>query len=208
MAITGEFLKEFISKGISYESYRNLIDTLQLEGRSTAVEDTEERAHYTSLNVKRMDRIDKKVDLLQTINLRLLELSGNYTFLLLAESWCADASQIVPVIAKIAANSYQINLKILLRDENLGLMDEFLSNGGRAIPKLLIIDRDEDRIVGEWGARPQEAVEMVKAYKAEHGKIDENFKIGLQKWYNKNKGIAIQEEILEVLELVDEKVLA
>ncbi len=207
MAVKSAFLKEYMAKGISYVEYRNLIHTLQLKGKSTAVEDNADRIHYTSLNVKRMDRIDKKVDLLNSTDLRLLGLSGHYTFLLLAESWCADASQIVPVIAKIATSSYQINLKILLRDENLTLMDEFLSNGSRAIPKLLIIDREEDCVVAEWGARPKEAVQMVQDYKAEHSKIDENFKIGLQKWYNKNKGIAIQEEILELLEEVEEKIL-
>ncbi len=207
MAVTSELLNEYLAKGISYEAYRNLIDKLQLEGRSTAVEDNEDRIQYTSLNVKRMDRVDKKVDLLNSISLRLLGLSGQYTFLLLAESWCADASQIVPVIAKIASNSYQINLKILLRDENLPLMDKFLSNGGRAIPKLIIIDREDESVVAEWGARPEEAIKMVQDYKAEYGKIDAQFKIELQKWYNKNKGVAIQEEILELLEEVEEKVL-
>ncbi len=207
MAVTSEFLKGYIENGMSYEAYRNLIDERQKEGRSTAVEDNPDRIHYTSLNIKRMDRVDKKVDLLDSVNLRLLGLTGQYTFLLLAESWCADASQIVPVIAMIARNSYQINLKIILRDENLPLMDEFLSNGGRAIPKLLIIDREDGNVVAEWGARPKVAVNMAKAYKEQHGKIDEAFKIELQKWYNKNKGIAIQEEILEVMEEVEEKVL-
>jgi hypothetical protein len=206
MALTKEQFKEKIASGISYEAYRSLINTLQAEGRSTAMDDNSDRVYFTGLNVKRMDRLDKKMEVLDSIKLRMTGLGRAYTFLLLAESWCADASQIVPVIARFADVNAQIDLKILLRDEHLDLMDQFLTNGGRAIPKLILLDKETLEIVGEWGPRPETANAMAKDYKEEHRKIDETFKVNLQKWYNKNKGVEIQEELMTILEKAEETI--
>jgi hypothetical protein len=54
-------------------------------------------------------------------------------------------------------------------------------------------------IVGVWGPRPQGALNLILDYKATHGKIDETAKTNLQKWYLHDKGISIQQEIMEML---------
>ncbi|MEM0931756.1 MAG: thioredoxin family protein, partial [Bacteroidota bacterium] len=92
-------------------------------------------------------------------------------------------------------------LKILLRDENLSLMDKFLTQDARSIPKLIIWDKDKNDILGEWGPRPKVAAQMVQDYKKEHGQLSAQFKQDLQVWYNKNKGVDVLEEVVDLLAL-------
>lgn len=74
--------------------------------------------------------------------------------LIITESWCGDAAQNVPVLEKIAAESDMIETRYILRDENLDLMDPFLENGSRSIPKLFALDRTNLKVLGAWGSRP------------------------------------------------------
>jgi hypothetical protein len=92
----------------------------------------------------------------------------------------------------------QIDLKLVLRDENLELMDLFLTNGGSAIPKLIILDT-ENNVINTWGPRPTVATNMVAAYKTEHGSLDADFKQDLQVWYNKNKGKSTQDDLVNLI---------
>ena len=55
---------------------------------------------------------------------------------------CGDAAHVLPVLNKFAENDTTITLSILLRDDNEELMDRFLTNGTRSIPKLIILNAD------------------------------------------------------------------
>jgi hypothetical protein len=77
-------------------------------------------------------------------------------------------------------------------------MQHFLTNGARAIPKLVIIDAETLAVIADWGPRPEPAKNLILDYKATHGIVDETAKIELQKWYLQDKGIAIQNEILKI----------
>src|SRR5690606_6916987 len=123
------------------------------------------------------------------------------TWLVISEPWCGDAAQSLPLLNKTAQLSPNISLKIVLRDENLELMDAFLTQGSRSIPKLIILDIEKGRIVGEWGPRPSMATQMVEACKRENGKLTDAFKQELQVWYNKDKGKNILNDIVELLAL-------
>ena len=116
----------------------------------------------------------------------------------LTESWCGDASPSLPVMNKIAELNSNIEFKIVLRDENLDLMNLFLTNGGMSIPKLIVIDNDQEKVIADWGPRPSIATKMVEDYKAEHGSLSAAFKQDLQVWYNKDKGQNILQDIVTV----------
>ena len=118
--------------------------------------------------------------------------------MVLSEGWCGDAAQIVPVIHKMAEVTDKIELKIALRDDNDVLMQHFLTNGGKAIPKLIILDAESFQVLADWGPRPHGAKQLIVDYKATHGVVDEAAKIELQKWYLHDKGLSIQQEILEI----------
>lgn len=191
-----ELIKESLKTSLSYLEYRNLISTLLSEGKSTGHIQNDDMKHYSELNVSRMNRIEKTVALLPEVISNLEQLTKKYIWLVLSEGWCGDAANIVPVLHKMAEATAQIELRIVLRDEHDELMQHFLTNGGKAIPKLLVLDTETLDVVADWGPRPQEAKQLILDYKAAHGVVDEPAKIALQKWYIHDKGISTIKEVL------------
>jgi len=187
-----------IKKGVNYSTYRTLIKGLLVEGKSTGNEQSDAILNFSKLNDKRMDRLDKTLKISEETKATLNHLSDNFTLLVLAEGWCGDAAQILPVINKIAEASPKISLKMVCRDENEALMNQFLTNGGKAIPKVIIVN-NKNEVLNSWGPRPSIATNMVNDYKAAHGSLDAEFKKDLQIWYNKDKGNNTQKDLLELL---------
>ena len=146
-----------------------------------------------------MKRWDKTVKISEEAKTFVSGLQHQMTWLVITESWCGDAAHVVPVINKLAELNDNIKLHVVLRDENLSLMDQYLTNGGRAIPKLLMIDDETGDVVNTFGPRPSEATNLVNDYKQKHGTLTPEFKEELQFWYNKNKGQNIIEDITQKL---------
>jgi thiol-disulfide isomerase/thioredoxin len=190
-----------LSNSYSYTEYRKLVTDLLAEGKSTGSEQSEDLTHYSSLNETRMNRLEKTIKITETTISKLQNLNKNYIWLVISEGWCGDAAQLLPIIHKMAAESKdKIELKIVLRDENPDLMNLFLTNGGKAIPKLIIIDKEKLKVLADWGPRPKGASELVNNYKKEFGAFDETIKTNLQLWYLHDKGISTQNEIMEIME--------
>jgi len=189
-----------IAKSSSYQQYRNLIAKLAQDGQTSGTNINPDYIHYTKLNESRMHRLDKTLEVIEDVKLFLENLSKESIWLVLAESWCGDAAQILPVINKMAEVSDKIDLRIVLRDENEDLMNLFLTDGTKSIPKLIIIDKANGEVVSDFGPRPKPAKQLILDYKATHGVVDEAAKIELQKWYLADKGVTIQKEIVALLQ--------
>ena len=187
-----------LNKAISYQDYRTLVKELVAKESTTGAEKTEALANYTMLNDRRMKRWDKTVKVTEAIKEDVSALKVNQTWLVLTESWCGDAAQTLPVINKVATVSNNIDLKIVLRDENEELINLFLTNGSKSIPKLIALDTHKN-VLNSWGPRPSKATKMVKEYKEKHGTLDADFKRDLQIWYNKDKGKNTQKDLLKLL---------
>ncbi len=198
-----DIIKESIRKSYSYQDYRNKISELLLEGKSSGNEQSEALTKYSELNKTRMNRLDKTIEITADFTEQLRQLKGNYIWLVLAEGWCGDAAQIVPVIHKMALLSPAIDLKLVFRDENEDLMNQFLTNGTKGIPKLIVVDKNSLEVLGDFGPRPTGAQQFMIDYKATHGKIDETAKADLQLWYFHDKGLAIQKEIMDVMQSIE-----
>jgi len=196
-----EIVQEYIAKGMDYPRYRELVRQLALMGKCTGPNQSEAMVNYTKLSDRRMARWDKTFKISEYVQQKLGALDKELTFLVLTESWCGDAAASLPIINKVAEASPNITLKVVLRDESLDLMDTFLTNGARSIPKVIVLDKGNNEIMGEWGPRPSIATQMVEDCKREHGKLTDAFKEELQVWYNKNKGENILGNILELLTL-------
>jgi hypothetical protein len=142
-----------------------------------------------------MKRLDKTIKISEETRQKVQALKETQTWLVLTEGWCGDAAQNLPVLNKIAELNENIDMKFVLRDENLELMDLFLTNGGRSIPKLIALDKNNN-VLKTWGPRPSFANKMVTEYKAKNGNLDAQFKQDLQVWYNKDKGKSTQEDFI------------
>lgn len=195
-------IKNSLKRGVSYSTYRTLIKGLLVEGKSTGKEQSEDLLNYSKLNDSRMDRLDKTIKISEETIQVLNSLTENFSFLILAEGWCGDAAQILPVLHKIAEATPKIKLRVVCRDENDELMNSFLTNGSKAIPKVIIVN-SKNEVIDTWGPRPSTATKMVKDYKELHGSLDAEFKKDLQLWYNKDKGVNIQTDIINLLTSVE-----
>ena len=192
-------LKNSLSKSSTYSGYRTQITSLLQEGKSSGNEQSEALTHYSELNEVRMNRLDKTMKVSDENCQRLQNLKRNYIWLVISEGWCGDAAQILPVITKMAEQSEKIELKIVFRDENEALMNLFLTNGTKSIPKLIFLEKNTLEVLGDFGPRPKGAVQLISDYKTIHGIVDETAKTQLQLWYLHDKGISIQNEILDLL---------
>ena len=183
----------------SYLEYRKLISDLLFEKKSTGDEQSEDLTHYSELNETRMNRLDKTIKITEQISLKLKSLTREYIWLVISEGWCGDAAQLLPIINKMAIESGKIDLRIVLRDENEELMKLFLTNKKKAIPILILVDKETGSVLGNWGPRPKAAADLVTDYRKEFGVIDETLKTNLQLWYLHDKGISTQNELINLM---------
>jgi hypothetical protein len=195
-------MKKIIEKSLensyTYQQFRNLVSHLLTENKSTGNIQSEEITAFSSLNDSRMKRLDKTIKISDKTSIAMNTISQPQTWLVIAEGWCGDAAQNLPIIHKIAETSNLVNLKVVLRDDNEDLMNLFLTNGGKSIPKLVVLDKNNN-VLNTWGPRPTIAAQMVTNYKTEYGVIDANLKQNLQVWYNKNKGENIQDDFIKLV---------
>lgn len=193
-------IQQTLLYSFSYSEYRKKVTELIAKGKSTGHEQSNDLLHYSELNEARMNRLEKTIAIVDEVKAKLENLDKKYIWLVLAEGWCGDAAQILPVIHKMAETTNKVELKIALRDDNDALMQHFLTNGGKAIPKLIVLDAETSEVIADWGPRPHGAKQLILDYKAAHAVVDETAKIELQKWYLHDKGISIQQEIVEMHE--------
>ncbi|MAQ74708.1 MAG: thioredoxin family protein [Aquimarina sp.] len=194
-----EIIEKALQDSYTYGEYKELVGKLLNEGKSTGPNQSEDLLNYSMLNDRRMKRWDKTVKLEPHIIDKVSGAVLNVTWLLITEGWCGDAAHALPVLNRIAELNKGIDLKLVLRDDHEELMQLFLTNGSKSIPKLIIYDNDKREVLHTWGPRPSEATKLVNDYKAEHGSLDPVFKQELQMWYNKNKGKNIADDISELI---------
>jgi hypothetical protein len=124
-------------------------------------------------------------------------------FLVIAEDWCGDASNTVPVLAKLVDSVPGLELKVILRDANPDVMDRYLTNGARSIPIVIALD-ESFRELGHWGPRPTELQAWVMANRATMPKTELYPQV--RKWYARDHGETTLREVLEVAGLPVAKV--
>ncbi|WP_439150956.1 thioredoxin family protein [Winogradskyella sp.] len=188
-----------LKKSITYAEYRDLVSALVEKQSTTGNEKTEALANYTMLNDRRMRRWDKTVKVSDDIINQIRIFSKKTTWLVITESWCGDAAHIMPVINKIAELNDNIDYRVVLRDENEALMNAFLTNGGKSIPKLIMIDNETNEVLDTFGPRPSVATALVNDYKEKHGQLTPEFKEDLQRCYNKDKGQSTIQDLVKLL---------
>jgi hypothetical protein len=196
-----------IAQALTYEEYRALVTRLLGEGKTTGPNQSPALLHYAELNEQRMDRIDKTFRLTSEASELLHELNKRpLLWLTLTEGWCGDASQIVPALNALAKASDCITLRLLLRDEHPDLMDQFLTNGSRSVPKVIFVDPADNRVLGSWGPRPTGGQARFLEFKQQmdaapdketRQQLYEDAKLAVHTWYARDKTATTQREVLQ-----------
>ena len=195
-------MKKYVEESLSYKEYIALIDELLAKGETTGPNQSDALLHYGKLNRRRMQRLGKTVELTASVKTAAREVKRKMIWLIITEGWCGDAAQNIPVIEKIASESVNIETRYVLRDENPELIDQFLSEGARSIPKLVSMDADTLEVIGSWGARPAAAQALFHELKRQ-GVAKPLIMENLQRWYNDDRSGSIQNEFAQLIEQWD-----
>lgn len=184
-------------QGLTYEAYFELMTERANQETAGLSEEDADRVTYTKLNLQRSDRIGRTYQVRPTLKAALHQLEPPQLWMVLTEPWCGDSAQCLPYIAAMAEVNPGIELRILLRDQNLDIMDQFLTGSSRSIPKLVAY-RASGAEIFQWGPRPAEAQKVFEQAKAEG--LEKPELLGrLHLWYGRDRGKAIEEEFEDLL---------
>lgn len=182
----------YLSKGISYQQYQ------QQMAEDLALNPDLQTKEYINLNQRRMQRVEKTYTVSAALLQQVKKLQHKIHWIVITEHWCGDASQSLPVLHKVAAMSDgMIELQLVYRDQNNELMDQYLTNGTRSIPKLIQLD-EWLNVTGIWGPRPGVAQKLVKELKA-NSATAATYASELHLWYAKDKQQELEKEIAQLL---------
>jgi hypothetical protein len=189
-------MENILKEAMTYNEYKSLIEKLLKEGKTTGTTQNAELVNFTELNQQRMNRVEKQFKIRSGLENALQKLNQHLTWLILAEAWCGDCAQNIPALAKIAEYSNnKIHLKIIISSEYPEVLDNYLTNGTRSIPKLISFD-DHINELFVWGPRPFPAQEILYHYKENKDKMSwDDFEKKLHFWYAKDKSVTLQEEL-------------
>lgn len=142
--------------GLSYDEYRTY--WREQKEASPKVKDPDERKmlHYLNYNWERQGHVHNNYGPSGDLRAAVTKIEEPQRWMVLTEPWCGDSAFLLPIIAEAAALTDNITLRILLRDDNLDVMDQYLTDGSRSIPKLVAFGPDgQERFA--WGPRPAPA---------------------------------------------------
>ena len=182
---------------MDFQAYTTLFDTLLNDPSPKAPYDNSSYINYTKLNRSRMNRWMKTGTLTDAAIAAVKRIDSPQHWIVITEAWCGDASHSIPFIQKLAEQNPLIQIDYELRDSEPFRINDYLTNGGKAIPKLVIYD-EEGRSLADWGPRPAKCQALF--HELRNSGLDfEIQKEALQKWYNENEGRDLQEELIALL---------
>ncbi|MBV6646445.1 MAG: thioredoxin family protein [Cyclobacteriaceae bacterium] len=189
-------IENAIKGSMTYQKYAELISEYAKIGKSTGKQ-TEDLIFYTKLNASRSKRILKTIQVNDDLKREISKINRPQTWLVITESWCGDAAQLLPILYKVSTENPAISFRVALRDQDTQLIDQFLTNGGRSIPKLIVLNEDLE-VLFTWGPRPAEAQAMYLGWqnRPEPKEPYKEFQEKLQKWYHQDSGQSLMKELL------------
>lgn len=127
---------------------------------------------------------------------RLKAQGGHWRLLVLSADWCGDCVSCLPIIARLADGA-GLEMRLLERDTNLDLMDNYLTCGTRSIPVVMVLDQ-ELSVWAWWGPRPAPLQRWMRAEAAWLPKEDRSRR--KRAWYARDRGKTVVAEVIDTVE--------
>lgn len=181
----------------NWETYLAEFDRIINAENPPSPYDVPEYHNYLRLNASRQRRWLKKGELNAQLQQRIRAIDAAQTWYVITEPWCGDAAHIIPFLYLLTQENELINFKIVWRDTAPYMIDHYLTNGGKSVPKLVVRD-ENDQDLFSWGPRPVPCQKIYQELKEKNADFEE-VKITLQQWYNKDRGETLQQEIYKAL---------
>mgnify|MGYP000927891717 FL=1 len=191
---------ELLAGGFSYPEFVKFTEQLIQENRTTGANQSEEYLAYTRMSLQRMVRWNKTSKVSEKLEQLIRTINQPQVWLVITEAWCGDGAQSSPHLAKLADLNPLITLKIVFRDEHPDLMDAYLTNGNRSIPKLVAVTADLQQELFTWGPKPKYLLDRLAAFKRNSGGLTYlEFLEEIHLWYAKNKQKDLESEIYPLI---------
>lgn len=200
--MTSIITKELIENAFSYDTYNELVSKLIINNRTSGNNQSENNIYFTKLNAERVKRIEKTTVLSEDLKQQLDKIIDPLTILVIAETWCGDVAQNLPPLKSISDYNPNVEVKIIFRDENPEVMDQFLTQGTRSIPVFLLIKRDSLEVIGKWGPRPDPAQKIMREAKLKKDYSHDEATKEIQLWYAKDRTVTFQKELSDFLKII------
>lgn len=182
---------------MTFQEYVDYFDQILASPEDYDPYGNEEYLNYTKLNWSRMNRWLKRFEPQDAMKSLIASITEPQHWIVITEPWCGDAAHSVPQLYQMVRNNPNIDFEIQLRDSEPFLIEDYLTDGSKSIPKLIIRnDVGHDKVI--WGPRPEPLQRIYMQMKDEARPFDE-IKEALQKWYNEDKGEILQRELLAQL---------
>jgi hypothetical protein len=187
---------EFINASFTYAAYREEISSELAQPPKD--EAAQKMRPYTQKNVGLMNEYDDSYRVSENLK-SILNAAPATVWVVITEGWCGDAAFNVPMFAAIEkAVPEKVRLCIFFRDSNPELMDANLTEGGRSIPKLIVLSEDLKEL-GSWGPRPAALQILMSQWKAD-GLGLKDIISKAREWYDRDETQSLQEELIKLVE--------
>ncbi|MBN1302599.1 MAG: thioredoxin family protein [Melioribacteraceae bacterium] len=191
-------LQEVLAGSYSYDEFRQFVENYVNTANPADLHNGEKVYYeYSRLNVHRTNRIHKTYTVSENLAKIIFSITSKQTWLIITEGWCGDSAQNLPYLSKMTELSPYIDLRIIERDKYPDIIDRYLTNGNRSIPKLIAFDEDGNELF-QWGPRPDDAQQLIKLWKSE-GLEKNEFNEKLHLWYAQNRGTSLESEFINLL---------
>lgn len=182
-------------------AYRARFEATVAAGRAAAEGEVSYPPEYTKLNLARTRRVEKTLRIPEHVQ-AVMRTAAPQAWLVITEEWCGDSAQNLPVLLALAALAPAIEARILPRDAHPDVMDQYLTDGARSIPKLIAFEHSTGRERFRWGPRPAAARTWIAAERArpESERLPfDRLSEELHRWYAANGGQDVCSEIAELV---------
>ena len=186
--------KEKFFSGFTYDTYCDFLNH-QIENPENEI--YEKYNEYIVQNAARMKRLKRRIPSNPFLQEKLANYQDRINILILSEPWCGDAAQSLPIINNLFENNDFFTIRFFLRDKNEALMNQFLTNGTKSIPIVAFLDEDMNPLF-KWGLRPIPAQALYKSLIANKDLLYDEISYQLHAWYAKDKGVTIEDEVMEL----------
>jgi hypothetical protein len=181
----------------TWEEFLNRFESILKADLPETPYDNKAYFNYLKLNESRQRRWLKTSQLIPELLKAIQQIKEKQTWYIITEPWCGDAAHSIPFLYLMTQTNEHIELKMIWRDTPPFMIEDYLTNGGKSVPKLIVRDADNQDIF-TWGPRPTECQKLYLALKEKNADFEE-MKITLQQWYNNDKGQSIQNELLALI---------
>lgn len=193
--------EQVIENGFSYSEFVEFTEKLVEEKRTTGANQSEAYLDYTRMCLQRMNRWNKTAKVSAKMTHLMESIQESQIWLIITEAWCGDGAQSIPYLAKLAELNPKIKLRIIMRDEYPEIMDAYLTNGARSIPKLVAFTEDLKVELFTWGPKPLYLMNRHKEYKHDSkGLSYSGFLEEIHLWYAKNKNQDLEAELFPLIQ--------